>query len=157
MSRDGGRDFQRCERVGAELLRSLTVILRDQVKDPRLGNVTLQEVRVSRDLSHAKVYFTCFPLDEDANAREALLNGQLAGFLRHELARTERLRTIPQLRFVHDESINHGEHLTALIDEAMAAIPAERCEPGDDPDGERHSNSKPHCKQANADEASRCA
>jgi ribosome-binding factor A len=125
MTRDSGRDFQRCERVGAELLRSLTVILRDQVKDPRLGNVTLQEVRVSRDLSHAKAYFTCFPLDEDAAAREALLNGPLAGFLRHELSRTERLRSIPQLHFVHDESINHGEHLSALIDEAMAAIPAE--------------------------------
>lgn len=125
-------DFQRSERVGAELLRSLTVILRDQVKDPRLGNLTLQEVRVSRDLSHAKVYFTCFPLDQDSAAHEALLNGPLAGFLRHELARGERLRVIPQLRFVHDESIGHGERLSALIDEAVAGIPAEQrmVEPG---------------------------
>ncbi|MBK1647907.1 30S ribosome-binding factor RbfA [Rhabdochromatium marinum] len=133
MSRDNGRDFQRSERVGAELLRGLTVILRDEVKDPRLGSVTLQEVRVSRDLSYAKVYFTCFPLDEDSVAREALLNGPLAGFLRHALARTERLRTIPQLRFVHDESIHHGEHLTALIDEAVAAIPPEHRSPESSP------------------------
>ncbi|EIC20160.1 30S ribosome-binding factor RbfA [Thiorhodovibrio frisius] len=125
MTRDSGRDFQRSERVGAELMRSLTVILREEVKDPRLGSVTIQEVRVSRDLSHAKVYFTCFPLDEETAAREALLNGPLAGFLRHELSRTERLRTIPQLHFVHDESIHHGEQLSALIDEAVAAIPPE--------------------------------
>ncbi len=125
MTRDSGRDFQRSDRVGAELMRSLTVILRDEVKDPRLGSVTLQEVRVSRDLSHAKVYFTCFPLDQQTTEREALLNGPLAGFLRHALSRTERLRTIPQLHFVHDESIHHGEHLTALIDDAVAAIPPE--------------------------------
>lgn len=138
MSRDGGREFQRSERVGAELLRALTVILRDGVKDPRLGQLTLQEVRVSRDLSHAKVYFTCFPLDEQTAEQEALLNGPLAGFLRHELAKSERLRTIPQLRFVHDESIQYGEHLTALIDEAVAGRPADSI-PGELPaesDGE---------------------
>jgi ribosome-binding factor A len=129
MSREKGRDFLRGERVGAELMRALTVILREAVKDPRLGSVTVQEVRVSRDLSHAKVYFTCFPLDQEAAAREALLNGPLAGFLRHELARGERLRTIPQLHFVHDESIQHGEHLSALIDEAVGAIPPEHESP----------------------------
>lgn len=131
MTRNNPREFQRGERVGAELMRSLTVILREEVKDPRLGSLTLQEVRVSRDLSHAKVYFTCFPLDEQSAMREALLNGPLAGFLRHALSRTERLRTIPQLHFVHDESIHHGEHLTALIDQAVAAIPPEHRADGD--------------------------
>jgi ribosome-binding factor A len=114
------REFPRAERVGAELMRALTVILRDQVKDPRLGQITVQEVRVSRDLSHAKVYFTCFPLDQDSRERERLLNGPLAGFVRHALARAERLRTLPQLHFVHDESIHYGEHLSALIDKAVA-------------------------------------
>jgi len=119
-SRHATRDFDRGERVGAELLRELTELLRRGVKDPRLGDITLQEVRVSRDLAHAKVFFTCFPADQDHVAQARLLNGPLAGFLRRELARSVRLRTVPQLQFVHDESIERGEHLAALIEQAVA-------------------------------------
>jgi ribosome-binding factor A len=113
------REFDRSERIGAELRRELVAILRDEVRDPRLHRVTLQEVRVSRDLSWAKVYFTCFPLDEGSHEQARLLNGKLAGFLRAQLARRVRLRTIPQLHFEHDESIARGEHLTQLIDDAL--------------------------------------
>ena len=114
------RGFDRTERIGAELQRVLSVVLRDQVKDPRLANVTLHEVRVTRDLAHAKVFFTCFPADEDTEVQAQLLNGRLAGFLRHALAQEVRIRTIPQLHFVHDESIGYGERLSALIDQAVA-------------------------------------
>lgn len=112
------REFDRSERIGAELLRELTRILQRGVKDPRLGDITLQEVRVSRDLAHAKVFFTCFPLDSDHAAQARLLNGPLAGFLRRELSRGTRLRQMPELRFVHDESIQRGEQLAALIEQA---------------------------------------
>jgi ribosome-binding factor A len=115
------KEFDRTERVGAELKRELYQVLRDEVRDPRLANLTIQEVRVARDLSHAKVYFTCFPSDEDAAAQERLLNGRLAGFLRHALAQRVRLRVMPALQFVHDESIRAGEHLSDLIDRAAAA------------------------------------
>ena len=115
------KEFDRTERIGAELRRELVAILRDEVRDPRLHRVTLQEVRVNRDLSWAKVYFTCFPLDEGSQEQARLLNGKLAGFLRAQLARRLRLRTIPQLHFEHDESISRGEHLTQLIDEALAS------------------------------------
>lgn len=104
--------------MGAELLRGLTLILRAQVQDPRLGEITLQEVRVSRDLSHAKVYFTCFPDDADAAAQQRLLNGPLAGFLRARLGQAVPLRSMPQLHFVHDPSIREGERLAALIEQA---------------------------------------
>jgi ribosome-binding factor A len=113
------KEFDRTERIGAELRRELVAILRDEVRDPRLHRVTLQEVRVSRDLSWAKVYFTCFPLDEGSQEQARLLNGKLAGFLRAQLARRVRLRTIPQLHFEHDESIARGEQLTQLIDDAL--------------------------------------
>jgi ribosome-binding factor A len=119
LSRTPTRDFDRSERVGAELLRELTQILRRGVKDPRLGEITLQEVRVSRDLAHAKVFFTCFPADESHEDQQRLLNGTLAGFLRRELSKVTRLRTVPQLHFVHDESILRGEQLAALIDQAV--------------------------------------
>ncbi|NEX19568.1 30S ribosome-binding factor RbfA [Thiorhodococcus mannitoliphagus] len=115
------REFDRTERIGAELQRVLSVTLRDQVKDPRLANITVHEVRVTKDLAHAKVFFTCFPTDEDTATQAQLLNGRLAGFLRHALAKEVRLRTVPQLHFVHDESIGYGERLSSLIDQAVAA------------------------------------
>lgn len=119
----------RNERIGAELLRALTALLRTEVKDPRLGQITLQEVRVSRDLAHATVFFTCFPLDQDGTAQERLLNGALANFLRREVGRRERWHTIPRLRFVHDRSIAAGEHLSALIDAAVARDALHAAEP----------------------------
>jgi ribosome-binding factor A len=115
------KEYARTERIGASLQRALAEIIREQVKDPRLKLITLQEVRVSRDLSHAKVYFTCFPADEDWREQQRLLNGRLAGFLRHELALRVRLRTVPELHFVHDESIAYGERLSHLIEEAVTA------------------------------------
>jgi len=114
------KEFDRTERIGAELQRELYQVLRDEVRDPRLASITLQEVRVARDLSHAKVFFTCFPADEEWRVQERLLNGRLAGFLRHALAQRVRLRIMPQLHFVHDESIRTGERLSALIEQAVA-------------------------------------
>ncbi|MGA7983509.1 MAG: 30S ribosome-binding factor RbfA [Chromatiaceae bacterium] len=114
------KEFDRTERLGSELRRELAGILREEVKDPRLGLITVQEVRVSRDLAHAKVFFTCFPVDEGGREQERLLNGRLAGFVRHELARRIRLRAVPELHFVHDDSIRQGERLANLIDEAVA-------------------------------------
>ncbi len=111
------KEYQRTERLGAELQRELAVILREEVRDPRLGMLTVQEVRVSRDLSHAKVYFTC--LDGDSGETEKLLNRKLAGFLRHALAHRVRVRSMPQLHFVYDKSIEHGEHLSSLIEQAV--------------------------------------
>jgi len=114
------KEYARSERIGAELRRELAQILSEEAKDPRLARITLQEVRVSRDLGHAKVYFTCFPADEGGAEQERLLNGRLVGFLRRALARRALLRTVPQLRFVHDESISQGEHLSHLIEQAVA-------------------------------------
>ncbi len=116
------KEFDRTERIGAEMRRELAAILRDEVRDPRLRQVTIQEVRVSRDLSWAKVYFTCFPLDEGSQEQARLLNGRLSSFLRAQLARRIRLRIIPQLHFEHDESIARGEHLSSLIDGAMETV-----------------------------------
>lgn len=123
------KEFDRTERIGAELQRELYQVLRDEVRDPRLANLTIQEVRVARDLSHAKVFFTCFPADEQGRDQERLLNGRLAGFLRHALAQRVRLRTMPQLHFVHDESIRAGERLSALIEQAAEETGVEAGEP----------------------------
>ena len=102
------REFRRTDRFGAELQRELALVLREEVKDPRLGMVTVQAVRVSRDLSHAKVYFPC--MGGDAKGTEKLLNRRLAGFLRHELAhRSRRLVAGPGLGTERDLHLRHVE------------------------------------------------
>lgn len=124
------KEFDRTERIGAELKRELYQVLRDEVRDPRLAHLTIQEVRVVKDLSHAKVFFTCLPTagedldagEEQGVAQARLLNGRLAGFLRHALAQRVRLRTMPELHFVYDESIRAGMHLSSLIEHAVEGI-----------------------------------
>jgi ribosome-binding factor A len=119
------KEFARTERVAAALQRELAQVLREEVRDPRLRLITLQEVRVSRDLAHAKVFFTCFADGGGAGEQERLLNGRLAGFLRRELAHRTRMRAMPQLHFVHDESIARAEHLSDLIESAVTPEPTE--------------------------------
>jgi len=112
------REFSRTERVGSQMQRELSVLVRDDLKDPRLGMVTIQEVRVVRDFSHAKVFFTTMGSEDDHAAITKIMN-KSASFLRHELGHRMKLRTIPQLKFVYDVSIEHGSHLSAMIDEAV--------------------------------------
>ena len=111
-------DFGREERVGAEIRRELARLLREEVRDPRLSRVTVQEVRVVRDLSHAKVYFTVMD-PAQAKATETALN-KAAAFLRRQLAETMNTRTVPRLAFVYDKSIETGMRLSSLIDQAVA-------------------------------------
>ncbi len=141
------KEFDRTERIGAELKRELSEVLRDEVRDPRLADLTIHEVRVVKDLSHAKVFFTCFPAvapgaqagiaaDDDRGVEQTrLLNGRLAGYLRHALAQRVRLRTMPVLHFVYDESIRAGMHLASLIDHAVADLSDSGDETGDGPLG----------------------
>lgn len=121
------REFQRTDRVGSQMQRELAELVRDELDDPRLGMITIQEVRVVRDFSHAKVFFTCMAGKLDARETCQLLN-EAAPFFRHELGRRMRLRTIPELHFVHDESIEKGERLDRLIEQAVSA---DHHEPGE--------------------------
>jgi ribosome-binding factor A len=112
------REFSRIERVGSQMQRELSVLVRDEIKDPRLGMVTIQEVRVVRDLSYAKVYFTVMGGAADKVVSARILN-EGASFLRHELSHLMKLRTVPQLKFMYDDSIEHGVRLSAMIEEAV--------------------------------------
>jgi ribosome-binding factor A len=112
------QEFGREERVGTEIHRELALLLRDEARDPRLASVTIQEVRVVRDLSHAKVFFTLMDSTQ-AKATEAALN-KAAAFLRRCLADVMSLRTVPRLAFVYDKSIENGMRLSSLIDQAVA-------------------------------------
>ena len=112
------REFSRTDRVGSQMQRDLAVLVRDELNDPRLGMVTIHEVRVVRDLSYAKVFFTVMGGALDRRQTQRLLN-EAAPFFRHELGRRMKLRALPELHFVYDESIERGEQLSALIERAV--------------------------------------
>ena len=122
------REFSRTDRVGSQIQRELAGLVHDELDDPRLGMVTIQAVKVVRDLSHAKVFFTFLGGTLDSRGTAHILN-EAAPYFRHELGRRIKLRSVPELRFVHDESIDRGDRLSSLIDQAIASDAAKR-EPG---------------------------
>jgi len=109
----------RAQRIESELQRVLSALITREVKDPRVGNVTVTAVSVSPDMGSARVFFTPFaslhPPDE---VRAGLTRA--AGFLRGELGRRLGLRHAPRLEFVFDESVENAARLTHLIDSAVA-------------------------------------
>lgn len=115
------REFSRTERVAGQLQRELALILRREMKDPRLIRVSFTSVVVSRDLGHAKIYFTL--MDSLEAEREAILKvlNNASGFIRHQLGQVMRMRSIPQLRFYYDVVVENANELSALIDSAVAS------------------------------------
>ena len=108
-------DFKRTDRVAEMMQRKLAQIIQQEIKDPRLPSlVTISAVKVARDLGHAKIYFTVY--NGDAVQTEGILNAA-ASYLRTALARTVTLRTVPQLHFIHDKSVEYGSRLSRLIDD----------------------------------------
>jgi ribosome-binding factor A len=112
------KEFERTRRVAEQIQRELAILIQQELKDPRLGMITISAVKVSKDMGTAKVYITVF---DEAHDREKTLEAlqHAAGFLQHELGRQLSLRSIPKLRFVYDESIVRGAELSALIDKAV--------------------------------------
>jgi ribosome-binding factor A len=112
------RDFPRTRRVGEQIQRELATLIRDEIRDPRLGMVSVSAVEVSRDLSQAKVFVSTLGEAEDADASLQVLEGA-ASFLRHRLGQRLVMRHVPQLHFRLDHSIAQGARLSALIDSAV--------------------------------------
>jgi len=113
---------QRTVRVADFLRERLAEIVRAQMRDPRVGMVSVNDVRVSRDLAYADVYVTSLDADDAAAQRElvAVLN-RAAGFLRTAVARDSTMRTTPKLRFHYDQIAADGNRMESLIREAVAA------------------------------------
>ena len=110
------KEYSRTQRVADYLQRELAELIQHEVRDPRIGMVSITGVDVSRDLGHARVYFTSMEAnssEEAAESTEAL--NRAAGFLRSQLSRDSRMRSVPQLRFYFDSSVGRGRELEALI------------------------------------------
>lgn len=108
--------FPRSRRVAQQIQRTLSELLRREIRDPRLGMVTLTEVRVSKDMGYATVYYSVLGA-EPPKAQEVL--DSAAEILRGPLGRALGLRHSPELRFVHDELIENGARLSGLISKAI--------------------------------------
>lgn len=113
------KEYPRARRVEEQLKRLLAELVRREIKDPRIGLITITAVELSKDLSHARVFFTPFAGIGDALAAQEALR-HAAGYLRHELRNALRLRVTPQLDFRVDESVERGARLSSLISEAVA-------------------------------------
>ena len=116
------REFERTERVGHFLHKELARLLQSTVRDPRVAYVNITGGEVSRDLSHAKVFFT---LMDDASPAEreevSTVLTKVSGFLRSELAKASTMRTVPRIAFRFDESVGRGRDMETLLREARRA------------------------------------
>jgi len=116
------KEYARTQRVADYLQRELAALIQHEVRDPRIGMVSVTGVDVSRDLGHARVYYTVMGIDssEDASESTEALN-KAAGFLRSQLSRGSNMRSVPQLRFYFDSSVGRGRDLEDLIRRASDA------------------------------------
>jgi len=113
------REYERSSRIAEQLQRELSELIRRQVKDPRVHLVTVTDVDVSPDLANAKVLISVLGAEGPQPEVVAALN-HAAGFLRHALGRTLKLRSIPELRFRYDDTLDRAARLDALITRANA-------------------------------------
>jgi ribosome-binding factor A len=112
------KEYSRSQRVVEQIRRELAELIRLEVKDPRVGFITLTDVEITPDYAHAKVYFTSMTGEADV---PEILRGlhRASGFLRRELGRRVRIHTTPELHFHYDRSVEQGSRLSKLIDEVV--------------------------------------
>jgi ribosome-binding factor A len=112
------RGFQRSDRVAEQVRRDLADLIRTELKDPRVGMISLTAVELTPDYAHAKVFFTTLQAEHLGEIEQGLRRA--AGFLRRELGRRIHIHTLPELHFIYDASVERGASLSQLIDEANA-------------------------------------
>lgn len=109
------KEFSRASRVAEQMKREVAVILQRELKDPRVSMVTVSDVQVSGDLMYAKIYVT-FWNNEPENVKNSIkVLNKAAGFVRTQIGKAMKLRAVPEIKFCHDESLDEGMRLSALI------------------------------------------
>lgn len=115
----------RTARLREEIKREISTIILREVKDPRLGMVSVTDVELSRDLSYCKVFVSVYGNEEQKNqSMEGL--AKATGFIRSELAKRIRVRHIPEISFSYDNSLEHGARINALLKEVMSGNGGEK-------------------------------
>jgi ribosome-binding factor A len=113
------KDFSRSDRVGEQYQREIAMIIQREIKDPRLSMATVSAIEVSRDLAYAKVFVTFFEEDPEKLKQSLKVLNDAAGFIRSLMGKRVRARIMPELRFMHDPSLNEGIRMSRLVDEAI--------------------------------------
>lgn len=118
------KEFSRTQRIADQIQRELAQLVQTGLKDPRIGMVTINDVRVSRDMGYADVYITVLTAEElNEHSEEIKLTlevlNKAAGFLRNELGRAIQIRMVPHLRFYFDKTVGEGRRMSTLIDQAL--------------------------------------
>ena len=116
---------QRGLRVADQIQKDLSELIAYELKDPRVGMITLTEVQLTPDYAHAKVYFTL--LKDSKEEVKSTLDGlnKASGYLHNMLGKRLHIHTLPRLHFVHDTSTSRGLQMSALIDQANAVRAAD--------------------------------
>lgn len=112
----GFKNEKRLHKVGEAIQKELAELIQKELNDPRLGMVTLSEVRLNRDLSVARVFFTVYESEKKAQSLKVLKHCK--GFLRRHLAQKISLRTVPDLEFMYDTTLEKAERIQNLLKEA---------------------------------------
>jgi ribosome-binding factor A len=115
--------YSRSDRVAEAIRRELAQLIATELKDPRVGMISLTAVEVTPDYAHAKVFYTTLA---EGDALQHIQEGlvRASGFLRREIGRRVRIHTTPALHFVHDETLARADHLSRLIDKALHSGPS---------------------------------
>lgn len=112
------REYARSQRVADQIQRELALLVQRELKDPRLDLISIASVELSRDLAYAKVYVSSFSDTDPEEITKAL--DKASGFLRHQLGQAMRLRIVPNLKFIYDDTLEKGINMSKLIDDAIS-------------------------------------
>ncbi|MGS0674706.1 30S ribosome-binding factor RbfA [Shewanella sp. 0m-4] len=128
------KEFSRTRRIAQQLQQELAQVLQRDMKDPRIGFVTVNDVDVSRDLSYAKVYVTFFEEDEKLVQEKVEALDAAAGYIRSLVAGRMKLRVMPELRFIYDSSLVEGMRMSNLVSRVISNDEAKQKQHGIEPD-----------------------
>ncbi|VAW95408.1 Ribosome-binding factor A [hydrothermal vent metagenome] len=112
------KEFTRTHRLSQQLQREVAVLIQNEIKDPRINLITVQDVAVSKDLSIAKVYISSLDTNQTPEVIIEILT-KASGFLRRAIGKELTLRKVPELRFFYDDTIVKARELSDLIDKAI--------------------------------------
>ncbi|ABV88376.1 30S ribosome-binding factor RbfA [Shewanella pealeana] len=131
------KEFSRTRRIAQQLQQELAQVLQRDMKDPRIGFVTVNDVDVSRDLSYAKVYVTFFEEDEKLVEQKVAALDAAAGYIRSLVAGRMKLRVMPELRFIYDSSLVEGMRMSNLVSRVISNDEAKQKQHGVETDAEQ--------------------
>ena len=112
------KDYSRSERLASQIQRELAALVQHSLKDPGLASPSILEVQVTKDLAHARVYFSVLNAEDAASSLDALKRA--SGFLQRAIGKSLKSRITPKLNFIYDDTDIRGRKMSDLIDSALA-------------------------------------